>query len=138
MGIVMDHAYYSSTEPSYRLVVYTAPISDMSSTVYSLNIPLASELIKTRESMRSLRIEQYLCRILNQLPEKPLISGIDVLFNPSYKIDVMAVLISAYKRKPFSLIWPGKYENGMLIYGEENYSDYQTFKINNYDIVCVI
>jgi hypothetical protein len=46
--------------------------------------------------------------------------------------------MAARKRKRYSVIWPGKCENGKLIYGEEGYPDYRTYDIENYDITCVI
>ena len=67
-----------------------------------------------------------------------IIKDIDVLFNPEYKVDVLKILTEARKRKRYSVIWPGRCENGKLIYGEEGYLDYRTYDIENYDITCVI
>ena len=63
---------------------------------------------------------------------------IDVMFNPAYKIDVLKVLVSAYKQKPYSLVWPGIYSDGKLMYSEEGYPDYRVYEIQDYDIMCVI
>ena len=54
---------------------------------------------------------------------------IDVLFNPGYTVDVMKVLISAYKQRPFRLIWSGTYVGGKLIYSEEGNYDYKTYDL---------
>ena len=65
------------------------------------------------------------------------IKDIDVMFNPDYKVDVLKILIATRKRKNYSVIWPGKFEDGKLIYGEEGYPDYKVFNIADYDITCV-
>ena len=52
-------------------------------------------------------------------------------------MDVLKILISARKRKRYSVIWPGRFENGKLIYGEEGYPDYKVYRIEDYDITCV-
>ena len=55
-----------------------------------------------------------------------------------YKVDVMKMLVSAYKQKNFSLVWPGNYADGKLIYSEEGYPDYRVYEIKDYDIMYVI
>ena len=60
-----------------------------------------------------------------------------VMFNPEYKVDVLKILIAARKRKRYSVIWPGRLEDGKLIYAEEGYPDYKVFNIADYDITCV-
>ena len=47
------------------------------------------------------------------------IKDFDVMFNPEYKVDVLKIMVDACKRKPFSIIWPGKCEDGKLFYMEE-------------------
>ena len=53
-------------------------------------------------------------------------------------MDVLKILIEARKRKKYSVIWPGRFEDGKLIYAEEGYPDYKVYEIANYDITCVI
>ena len=60
------------------------------------------------------------------------------MFNPEYKVDVLKILMAAEKEKHPSVIWPGRCENGKLIYSEEGYPDYKTYDIETYDITCVI
>ena len=104
----------------------------------SANKPLAEELLKLKSSSRTMRLEKCFTKVLEGFPKMPVVKDIDVMFNPAYKVNVLQILISAYKQKPFTLVWPGSYEDGKLIYGDANYRDYKTFEINDYDIVCVI
>lgn len=138
MGSVIDHSKFNAGQPVFRLLIFAGGVSDDIDTACSVNKPLAEELLKLKPSRRTMQLEKCFTRVLATFPEAPVIKDIDVMFNPAYEVDVMKVLISAYKQKPFTLVWPGRYEDGRLIYSNENYQDYRTFEINDYDIVCVI
>ena len=85
-----------------------------------------------------MRMENCVQKVLSSLPEDPVIKDFDVMFNPEYEVDILRIMIAQYKIKPFDLIWPGKYQEGKLIYAEEGYRDYKVFEISKYDVTCVI
>ena len=60
------------------------------------------------------------------------------MFNPYYKVDVLKIMVDACKRKPFSIVWPGKYEDGKLFYAEEGYPDFKVFRVEEYDVTCIV
>ena len=119
----------------YRLVIDASGEQDTDA--HSLNKALAEELLKLRPRQRSLQMERCLLEVLKRLPENAVVKDIDVLFNPGYTVDVLKVLISAYKQRPFRLIWSGTYTGGKLIYSEEGNSDYKTYDVRDYDIICI-
>lgn len=119
----------------YRLVIDASGAQDTDA--HSLNKALAEELLKLRPRQRSLQMEKCLIDVLKCLPENAVVKNIDVLFNPEYTVDVLKVLISAYKQRPFKLIWSGTYADGRLIYSEEGNSDYKTYDVCDYDIICI-
>ena len=84
-----------------------------------------------------MKLEQIFNTVLDRYPDGVAIKDIDVMFNPDYKVDVLKILIAARKRKRYSVIWPGRLEDGKLIYGEEGYPDYKVYEIADYDITCV-
>lgn len=135
MGMVIDQKKLAASQKLYRLLIYGYVASD---DAVSVNKAVAEELLKFKPNRRTMQLEKCFNKVLDTLPEGSVIEGIDVMFNPSYKVDVLALLIAAYKRKPFSLIWPGRIEDDKLIYSEEGYPDYRAYEISNYDIVCVI
>ena len=138
MGTVVEAQRLQAEQSLFRLLIYAKATEQLIDTACSVNKPLAEELLKLKPSRRTMQLEKCFMRVLATFPEAPVIKDIDVMFNPAYEVDVMKVLISAYKQKPFTLVWPGRYEDGRLIYSNENYQDYRTFEINDYDIVCVI
>ena len=60
------------------------------------------------------------------------------MFNPDYKVDVLKIMMDACKRKYFSIVWPGKYEDGKLFYSEEGYPDFKVFRVEEYDVTCIV
>ena len=120
-----------------RLLIYMKVIKKINEPK-SVSKPLAEALLACKPNRRSMKLEQIFNNILDTLPDGVVIKDIDVLFNPDYHVDVLKILMAARKRKRYSVIWPGRCEDGKLIYGEEGFPDYKTYNIENYDITCVI
>lgn len=120
-----------------RLLVYMKAIQKLHEP-RSVSKPLAEALLECKPNRRSMKLEQIFNAVLDTLPDGVVIKDIDVLFNPNYKVDVLKILMASRKRKRYSVIWPGRFEDGKLIYGEEGFPDYKIYNIENYDITCVI
>ena len=120
-----------------RLLIYMNAIQKMHES-RSVSKPLAEALLACKPNRRSMKLEQIFNNVLDTLPDGAVIKDIDVMFNPDYKVDVLKILMASRKRKRYSVIWPGRCEDGKLIYGEEGFPDYKTYNIENYDITCVI
>ena len=88
----------------------------------SISKDLSNELMSCDETRRSIKFEQIFSSVLGKYPDGVIIKDIDVMFNPSYKIDVLKILIAARKKKKFSVIWSGRLDDEKLKYGEEGYS----------------
>ena len=136
MGTTIAKNSLAAQQMMYRLTVDCS--CSNSGQAISISKLLSAELLNIRPRMRSMQMEKCLINVLNHLPENPLIKDIDVMFNPTYAVDVLQVLINTYKRKQYSLIWPGTLKDECLIYAEEGYRDYKTYNISDYDIVCLI
>ena len=138
MGIIIEISRLPDDEAMVsRLLIYMKVIQKMHE-LRSVSKPLAEALLECKPNRRSMKLEQIFNSVLDTLPDGVVIKDIDVLFNPDYKVDVLKILMAARKRKKYSVIWPGKCENGKLIYSEEGFPDYKTFDIEDYDITCVI
>ena len=119
-------------------VIY-CPSSHVSvDTAISLNVPLAEKKVAVKPNRRTMRLEQCFRQVLDSLPENPLIRDFDVLFNPDYEVDILRIMASVGKNKPFQVFWPGTYEDGRLLYAEEGYRDYKVYDLDKYDVTCVI
>ncbi len=138
MGATVELKNLQNIPPIYRLLIYSKFPPNFETDAFSMNKSIAEELMKFKPLRRTMQLEDCFVKQLEKLSYQPIIKDIDVIFNPEYKVDVMKLLISAYKRKPFSLVWPGQYSEGKLIYSEEGFSDYKVYEIKDYDIMCVI
>lgn len=138
MGAIIDKHQLAMQKDFYRLVIYVNNTYEWSSNVVSINKLLAEELRKLKSTRRTMSLEKCFINFLDNFQDNVVIRDIDVVFNPSYKIDVIRMFVEANKHHPFSLIWPGRCNNHRLIYSEEGLADYKTYEISDYDIVCVV
>lgn len=130
--------YLRRRQVSYaRPLVFCCELDEITDDATSMNVAIAQHLADVLPSLRSIRLESCFVSALNELPEDVVIRDIDVLFNPAYEVDVVALLCSAYRKHHFDLVWPGRYEDNQLLYAEEGCPDYRTFDIDRYDITCI-
>ena len=140
MGTIISARNFSKNNVSGMLkpIIYCCPYENIADMAVSINMPLAEKLAGCRRNRRTMRIEMYFNQILEQLPDETVIKDFDVMFNPDYKVDVLKTMVDVCKRKPFSIIWPGKYEDGKLFYAEEGYQDFKVFSVEEYDVTCIV
>ena len=137
MGTIIEfHQVADEQAMLNRLLIYMKAIKKMTEP-QSVSKELADELLACKPNRRSMKLEQIFNKVLDRYPDGVTIKDIDVMFNPEYQVDVLKILIEARKRKKYSVIWPGRFEDGKLIYAEEGYPDYKVYEISNYDITCV-
>ncbi len=137
MGIIIEERNNSFGEKQLtRLYIYLRRFQQVEEPK-SVGKEISDELLACKPNRRSMKLEQIFNMVLDRYPDGVTITDIDVMFNPEYQVDVLKILIAARKRKRYSVIWPGRYEDGKLIYAEEGYPDYKVYEIANYDITCV-
>ena len=137
MGTIIEfHQMDNEETMCARLLVYMKTIQKMLEPK-SVSKELADGLLVCKPNRRSMKLEQIFNTVLDKYPDGVTIKDIDVMFNPNYKVDVLKILIAARKRKKYSVIWPGRFENGKLEDGEEGYLDYIVYSIADYDITFV-
>ena len=137
MGTIIEARKLPPEIKAKRLCIYCNS-EDIIDSAISVNTAIAKELLGIRERSRTMKLEQCFSNVLASLPENVIIKDFDVLFNPSYKIDVLKMLVNVYKHKHFSVVWNGSVCDEKLIYGEEDFLDYKSYDISDYDIVCVV
>ena len=137
MGTIIEFYQVGDEEAMLsRLLVYMRTIQRLLEPK-SVSKELADGLLACRSNRRSMKLEQIFNTVLDRYPDDVTIKDIDVMFNPEYEVDVLKILVAARKRKRSSVVWPGRFEDGKLVYGEEGYLDYKVYKIEDYDITFV-
>ena len=140
MGTIIPGRKFSKDNVSGLLkpIIYCCPYEGVADTAVPINLLLAEKLAGCRPNRRTIRIETFFSQILDQLPDGTVIKDFDVMFNPEYKVDVLKIMIVACKKKEFSIVWPGKYEDGKLFYAEDGYQDFKVFSVEEYDVTCIV
>lgn len=140
MGTIISVRNFSKNNISGMLkpIIYCCPYENIADMAVSINLPLAEKLAGCRRNRRTMRIEMFFNQILEQLPDGAVIKDFDVMFNPEYQVDVLKIMTVACKKKVFSVVWPGRYEEGKLFYAEDGYPDFKAFSIEEYDVTCII
>jgi hypothetical protein len=140
MGQIIQ-AYTFSPEVQVGLlrpIIYCCPYGELESKAISINMLLAGKLIKIPPNRRPMQLEKCFNQVLDTLHYGVILKDFDVMFNPEYQVDLLRFMVVVCKKKAFSIIWPGKCEGGKLFYAEEGYSDYKMFKIEDYDVTCIV
>ena len=140
MGMILTAGKFSIMPPDLlqKPLIFCNPNKEMKTNAVSINIEMAKKLSTIRPNRRAMRMDQCFQEILYELPDNVVIKNFDVMFNPDYEMDVLRIMVTTAKTKPFSLIWPGKFEEGKLIYAEEGFLDYKVFDVSKYDVTCII
>ena len=120
-------------------IIYCNPPREIENSAQSVNIQIAKELQKQSSvMMRTMKLESIVQEVIEFMGDDPVIKDFDVLFNPSYQTDVLKALVNVCRKKQFSVIWPGRYEDNHLYYAEEGYQDYKVYEISNYDVTVIV
>ena len=140
MGQVINSYQLSESGENSLLkpLIYCNPDAELMEMSISIEERMTENLLKYEPKYRRRHVAGCFDAILADLPRDRTLRDIDILFNPSYSIDVLKMMISACKRKNFNVIWPGRYEVGCLIYAEEGCKDYIKYRVADYDITCIL
>ena len=140
MGVIIKARDLPALERSgmARPILYCYPDKALEEQAVPINVEMAKKLSAVKPNRRTMRMEQCFQQVLSGLPDNVVIRDFDVMFNPDYAVDVLKIMSSAAKVKAFRVIWPGRCEDGRLIYAEEGYRDYKVFEISKYDVTIVV
>lgn len=140
MGTVITASRFSPENQAglSKPIIYCCPYGNLEQEAVSISMALAKEIEKIRPNRRTMQLQKCFRQIISELPDGVVVKDIDVMFNPAYKIDILTLLITAYKKKSFSVMWPGTYIDGKLIYAEEGCSDFKVYSISDYDVTCIV
>lgn len=137
MGQIIHYRSVSDLKHT-GLLIYCCTNNELVENATSINRILAEKLFALKPKRRTMQLAVCFENILNTLSDNVMIKEFDVMFNPDYRVDVLKIMVDTYRRKKFSVIWPGKYEDGKLLYAEDGCQDFKVFSIEEYDVICVV
>lgn len=107
-------------------------------TPLNLNIRLAEELAKYPAEQRPRRANDEVMSIVSQCKAPTLLEDYEILFDPRYDVDAIKVFTELARRQKVVVKWCGKLSGNSLEYATPDDKDYHSFRIQDYDITCVI
>ena len=104
----------------------------------NLGLELSSALKEIQLDKRGNLVQKELDRILgNSNSSSLLVANIDILFNPSYKLNVLKYFINLARTKMVLVQWPGEMKGNVLQYSQINAADYVRYDLQDYGIACI-
>jgi len=145
MGFICDLAEIEKLveKKNDYIIISCMPLEDVKSIfkqfkILSLGEILSRELLKIDKKDRKFAVELILKRILSNINKQELIiTDIDILFNPAYKLDIIKLFIQLSRNRKVIVQWPGKLDSQNLVYSSQEYEDYNRYSIRDYDIICL-
>jgi hypothetical protein len=107
-------------------------------TLLNLNIRLAEELVKYPAEQRPRRANDEVMSIVSQCKAPTLLEDYEILFDPRYDVDAIKVFTELARRQKVVVKWCGRMNGNSLEYATPDDKDYHSFRIQDYDITCVI
>ena len=78
MGTLVEYRKMPDKHTVYRLLIYSNAISEIASQATAVNKPIAAELVDLKPNRRTMQLEKCFVKVLESLPEQPIIKDIDV------------------------------------------------------------
>ena len=121
-------------DPSTRTL---RKLSDSGYQEISLNRDLAAKLMKLPIEQRSLSIMQKTREILGQNHSGVIIRDFEILFDPSYHLDVLKMFCELARHFRIAVVWCGSFHENTLKFAEPGYSDYHSYHVDHYAVYCI-
>lgn len=128
----------------YRLVIVVSPPGADSSGAFdkiaaqtgfslvNVNLALSEQMLTMTTRQRSLRAASMLDDIiaLNN-GEAVLLESIEILFDPSLRLDPLRVLQGLSRRRTIVALWRGQVQGNYLTYAEPDHPEYRRYATND-------
>ena len=100
--------------------------------VVHLGIELGRELIPLAQKKRRLTAGTLLKETVDRasINQVAILDGIEILFDPSLKMDPIEILRQVSRQRPTVASWPGKVEGKKLIYAEPGHPEHRDCGLN--------
>lgn len=104
----------------------------------NLGLVLSSALKEIPIDKRYNSVQNEMDRIWGKLKSSTLmVVNIDILFNPSYKLNVLKYFINLARTRMVLVQWPGEIKGNVLQYSQTNAADYVRYDLQDYGIACI-
>ena len=103
----------------------------------SLNRELAEKLLELPVEQRASKVTASVQIILSNYASAILLRDYEMLFDPTYQLDVLKLFCDLSRHFRIAVVWCGTYHDTFLDYAEPGYSDHQSYNVDNYMLYCI-
>jgi len=105
----------------------------------SISNLLAQVLQEIPINKRSRQVPQLIASIVHaNMPDPVICTDIDLLFDPSLRLDPLSILLNISKQTTLIVAWPGSYQEGILTYAVPEHAHYRTWRSSTICDYCVV
>lgn len=103
----------------------------------NLGQALSKALVEIPLDDRPRSVQEWFYETFKAAPNGPvLLTQIDLLFDPTFHLDPLALFRQVSRRKPLLVLWPGDYAGETLSYAAPEHSHYRTWHAPAAGFIC--
>lgn len=103
----------------------------------NVGLSLSEQLLKDEQQQRKDKVLPHLRDLING-HTTIVLDNIEVLFLPSLKLDVPALMVTLARNRLLLTVWPGEIKGQQLIYGQPASPEYAVYDYTKYTDTYVI
>lgn len=138
MSSILADAAAKAGESYYHLVVLVGPhgsgktrllqaaAAETGWPLINLGLELAKSLVDIPPARRSAAAAEFTAKLLTQRSGVVVVDNIEVLFEPSLKLQPLELLKQASRSATLVVAWPGASESGALVYATPGYREHRS------------
>lgn len=123
------------------IVVNTTPrVERMLTGVFedvTVNLQLANRLLSYSKGLRNSYALSETDKVIGIDSFPIYIENYEMLFTPSYNIDVIGYFCNLSRKRKVAVKWCGELQGDVLIYSNAENEDYRCYDIKSYDVLCI-
>lgn len=113
-------------------------VSEYQAPSFSLNKELSQLLIGKPKANYSREILDWISSKTREIEKEPLLlTDIDILFEPSFELDPLAIFRQTSKNKKLLILWLGNFRNNNLSYASPDHAHYRNWANPGVEIIQV-
>ena len=135
MGTIIDRRAYKKsmhTQPQGIFIIRDPRLLPESVPHLNVGLALSERLKDIQKDQRGECIEGEFMALIKDECKELILDRLDILFDVSWRINVLRLLLKAGRNKRLFIVWPGTVRGSTLQYAEPKAEDYAIYDVNDY------
>lgn len=135
MGTTIDRRAYrqlSCSKPQGLFVLQDQKLLPAGVPHLNVGLALSERLKDIKQDQRGERVENELLALINDGCKELILERADILFDASWHMDVLRLLLKAGRNRKIYIVWPGNVLGCTLQYAEPTMKGYALYDVSKY------